>query len=177
MKIAGKEAVRSRRLRRVEPVILFSVAHQTFVIAAEAVQEIRSTDSMGGTAVEIDHPQLEKVRHTIERAPRAYYVVNAGVHFGLPVTRPTLVLILRQVRVAVLVDRIERMTEISAVHPLPHAYSGAERRWYRGLVYLDDYVLPMIDPAGFLTAPEFALLDRSVNLDPSGRQMEGALPA
>ena len=84
-----------------------------FAVAAAAVQEIRSTDSLAVSANEIEHSEILKVRHTLERSHQTYYVVNAGAHFGLPVTRPTLVLILRQLRVAVLVDRIERMAEIA----------------------------------------------------------------
>ena len=77
-------------------------------------------------ANEIEQSEIPKVRHTLERSHRTYYVVNAGAHFGLPVTRPTLVLILRQLRVAVLVDRIERMAEISAVSCASAAHSRAK---------------------------------------------------
>lgn len=171
MKIAGQESAKQRRGRRSEPVILFTVAYQTFAIAADAVQEIRSTDSFAGAAVEFEQSEVRKVRHTVERARRTYYVVNAGMHFGLPVTRPTLVLILRQIRAAILVDRIERMTEISTVHPLPRGFAGEERRWYRGLAYLDDTVFPVIQPSGFLTADEFQRLDRA---HAAQREMEGA---
>ena len=58
-----------------------------------------------------------------------------------------------------LVDSIERMVEIGAVHNLPKAFEGAEKHWYRGLAYLDDCVIPVINPAGFLTKEEFARLD------------------
>src|SRR5271154_3327111 len=128
MKTAGVQDPKSRRARRTETVILFFVANQMFAVAANSVQEIRSTDSLAGAANEIERPELPKVRHTIERSRRTYYVVNAGAHFGLRVTRPTLVLILRQLRAALLVDRIERMAEVSAVYPLPHAFTGEERR-------------------------------------------------
>jgi len=175
MKFAVQDAVRSRRASRPEPVILFSVANQMFVIAADSVQEIRSADSLSGAAHEIAAPELPKVRHTIERNHRTYYVVNAGAHFGLPVTRPALVLILRQLRAAVLVDRIERMTEISSVHPLPRAFTGQERTWYRGLALLDDRVIPMVHPAGFLTPEEFRRLDRAAKAAASQREMEGAV--
>ena len=171
MKIAAHESVKSRRPHRSEQVILFDVAKRMFAIAAESVQEIRSTDSLAGSANEIEEPEVIKVRHTFERSHQTYYVVNAGVHFGLPVTRPTLVLILRRLRVAVLVDRIERMAEVSAVHALPLAFTGDERRWYRGLTYLDDHVIPVIQPSGFLTAEEFRYLDRAWS------EMEGAVRA
>jgi chemotaxis signal transduction protein len=170
---APPQAVRQR-----ETVVLFMVANQMFAIAAEAVQEIRSTDSLAGSAMEIDQIEVGKVRHTIERARRRYFVVNAGTHFGLPVTRPTLVLILRNLRVAVLIDRIERMAEISSVYPLPLAFTGDERCWYRGLAKLDDLIVPVIQPGGFLADEEFRALD--VALEAANSQadlLEGAAPA
>jgi chemotaxis signal transduction protein len=103
--------------------------------------------------------------------------VNAGAHFALPVTRPTLVLILRQLRVAVLVDKIERMAEISTVHALPQAFEGEERRWYRGLTYVDDHVIPVIQPSGFLTADEFRRLDHATAMAAVPRDLEGAVRA
>jgi chemotaxis signal transduction protein len=175
MKFATQETLRSRPSGRSEPVIMFSVANQMFVIAAESVQEIRSTDSLAGTAIELEQAVLPKVRHMVERAHRIYYVVNAGLHFGLPVTRPTLVLILRQLRAAVLVDHIERMAEISTVHALPRAFSGQERQWYRGLAYLDDRVMPVIRPTGFLTVEEFRQLDQAAKAAASQREIEGTL--
>jgi chemotaxis signal transduction protein len=172
MKIAAQEPSKLRRIRRSEAVILFTVANQLFAIAADSVQEIRSTDSLGA-ALEIEQPEIPKVRHTIERNHRTYFVVNACTHFGLKVVRPTLVLILRQVRVAVLVDKIERMTEIPAVHALPRAFVGAECQWYRGLAYVEDQVIPVINPTGFLTANEFQRLDRSMAEGASHRTLEG----
>ncbi|HYL46803.1 MAG TPA: chemotaxis protein CheW [Candidatus Limnocylindrales bacterium] len=177
MRFATHDAPRSRRSHRSEPVILFAVSNQSFAIAAEDVQEIRSTDSLGGTAVEIAEPLLEKVHHTLERAHRTYYIVNGCAHFGLRIARPTLVLIMRQVRVAVLVDRIERMSEISAVYHLPRAFAGAERRWYRGLAYLDDHVIPVVAPTGFLTAEEFKRLDEQSNREAARQDLEGAVRA
>jgi hypothetical protein len=178
MKIAPPDAPRPRKLRASEPAILFAVSRQLFAIAADAVQEIRSTDSIAGAASEFESPAVPKVRHTLERGPRHYYVVNACVHFRLRITRPTLVLILRQLRVAVLVDRIERMTELPPVFDLPLAFSGEERHWYRGLAYLNDHVIPVVNPRGFLTAQEFRLIEGSSEnasqpLTPA-REMEGA---
>jgi chemotaxis signal transduction protein len=174
MKIAQQDTARPRKLRASEPAILFAVSRQFFAIAADAVQEIRSTDSIAGASREFQMAGVPKVRHTLERGPRQYFVVNACVHFGLGISRPTLVLILRQLRVAVLVDRIERMTELPAVFELPLAFSGAERRWYRGLAYLNDHVIPVVDPRGFLTAEEFHLLDGASPTAAAPREMEGA---
>jgi hypothetical protein len=48
---------------------------------------------------------------------------------------------------------------LNAVHALPKAFRGEERNWYRGLAYIEDNVIPMVNPAGFLTAAEFEKLD------------------
>lgn len=165
------------RRGRSETVLLFAVAHQNFAIAADSVQEIRSTDGLAGSAVEIRHPVFSKVRHTLEHSGRTYYVVNAGVHFDLPVSRPGLVLILRESRVAVLIDSIERMTEIPAPYPLPRAFAGAERRWYRGLAYLDDMVVPVVRADGFLTPEECEQLDQSEKSPAGQHDLQGVVSA
>ena len=175
MKFATTDAAKPRRARASEAVILFCVANQTFAIAADAVQEIRSTDSLGGTAIEIEQAEVPKVRHLVERARRTYYVVSGCAHFGLRVTRPTLVLILRQIRAAVLVDSIERMADIATLHPLPRGFQGDERKWYRGLTYLEDRVIPVINPGGFLTVEEFARLDQAAAVSIATQQLEGAV--
>lgn len=172
MKIAPQDAPRPRKSRAAEPAILFVVSRRLFAIAADSVQEIRSTDSIAGAASEFEAPEVPKVRHTIERSHRQYYVVNACRHFRLPIVRPTLVLIIRQLRIAVLVDRIERMTELPAIYDLPLAFSGDERLWYRGLAYLNDVVVPVVDPRGFLTPEEFHQLEGVP--EPLSHELEGA---
>ena len=175
MKFATTDAAKPRRARASEAVILFCIANQTFAIAADAVQEIRSTDSLGGTAIEIEQAEVPKVRHLVERARRTYYVVSGCAHFGLRVTRPTLVLILRQIRAAVLVDSIERMADVATIHPLPRGFQGQERKWYRGLTYLEDRVIPVINPGGFLTVEEFARLDQAAAVSIATQQLESAV--
>jgi chemotaxis signal transduction protein len=177
MRSATQDSAKPQRGRHPEQVILFSIGRQTFAIAAESVQEIRSTDSLAGAANEIDYSELEKVRHTVERGRRTYYVVNGCMHFRLRVMRPTLAMILREFRVVVLVDGIDRMAEIPAVYPLPRAFSGEERAWYRGLAYLEDHVIPVIHPGGFLTRDEFDRLDRAERAAASRREMQGAVQA
>jgi len=172
MRAVGEPGVKPRRAQHPERVILFYVSDYMFAIEAEAVQEIRSTDSLAGGAVEIENPGLAKVRHTFERGRQTCYVVNACLHFHLPITRPSLVLILRQLRVGVLVDRIDRMAEILALYALPEAFTGEERHWYRGLTYLDDTVIPVIDPAGFMSAEDFRRLDRAQKAATSSGELE-----
>jgi chemotaxis signal transduction protein len=175
VKFATADAAKPRRARASEAVILFCIANQTFAIAADAVQEIRSTDSLGGTAIEIEQAEVPKVRHLVERARRTYYVVSGCAHFGLRVTRPTLVLILRQIRAAVLVDSIERMADVATIHPLPRGFQGEERKWYRGLTYLEDRVIPVINPGGFLTVEEFGRLDQAAAVSIATQQLESAV--
>jgi chemotaxis signal transduction protein len=159
MRIASADQPRVRRAPRIEPVIVFSVGLETFAIAASAVLEIGSTDSMAATASAFSHPQVPKVRHTLERGARTYYVVTACAYFGMPTSRPSMILLLNDSRTAVLVDRIERMTEANGLYELPRAFAGEERSWYRGLAILNDRVVPVVNPAAFLTASEIALLD------------------
>lgn len=160
-----------------EQVLLFAVANQIFAVATRAVQEIRSTDSLAGAASEIEHPQIASVRHTIQRGRRTYYVVNAASHFGLPITRPALLLIMRNSRTAVLIDRIERMAEISRVYPLPTAFVGQEKSWYRGLAYADDRVIPIIDPAALLSPEDIRLLDGHAQSALPRQEFEGTVRA
>ena len=148
-----------RDTRPREQVAVFSIGQCSFVISAASIQEIRSTDSLGGTVVELDRPALRKVRHTVERDGRSYYVVSGYEHFHLPLSRPTTVLILRNAPVAVLVDRIEEMAEMRVLLTLPHSFRGEERIWYRGLTVLNRKVLPVANPQGFLTAGELQQLE------------------
>jgi chemotaxis signal transduction protein len=177
MRPAIPDSARQLHGRRAEQVILFTIGRQMFAIAAESVREIRSTDTLAGAANELESSEVEKVRHTIERGRRTYYVVNGCAHFRLRVVRPTLAMIFREFRVVVLVDGIDRMAEIPAVYPLPRAFCGEERAWYRGLAYLEDHVIPVIHPGGFLTRDEFDRLDRAASAAASLREMQGVVQA
>ncbi len=177
MNLSTRDTARTPRLRRSEQVILFLVSHQTFAIAADAVKEIRSTDSLAGAAIEFETADVPKVRHVIERGRRMCYVVNGCAHFHLPVSRPALALLLRQFRVAFLVDSVERIAEIPAVYALPLAFSGEERNWYRGLAYIEDRVIPIVQPGGFLTREQFELLDRLAPRNLAQAHAEGVTPA
>jgi hypothetical protein len=50
------------------------------------------------------------------------------------------------------------MAEVGALHPLPQAFCGKEREWYRGLVVLGEgaaeQVVPMVEPEAFLSRKE-----------------------
>jgi chemotaxis signal transduction protein len=144
---------------RTEQIILFRAGNQVFAISSSSVQEVRSVDSLAGVAVEISEPCLRKVRHAIRRGERNLYVVNAALHFGLRPTPAALIFLLRKSRVALLVDGIEKMTTMTRLQALPAAFCHEEREWYRGLAVLDQNVIPVVNPAAFLTPEEIALLD------------------
>jgi len=142
-----------------EPVIVFVAGGKEMAIPAGAVHEIRSTDSLAGEAAMLEQADFPWVRHTIERGGTTHYVVSVGSFFGLPRTRPSLVLVLRGVRCALLIDRIERMDALPAIYALPRAFQGDERRWYLGLALFESGAVPMLNPRGLLTSEHLEQLD------------------
>jgi chemotaxis signal transduction protein len=147
---------------RTEQIILFRVSGQVFAVSAASVQEVRSVDSLSGAAKEINQPAIRKVRHVLRRGDKAIYVVNVASHFGMPATAAELVFVLRKSRTALLVDGMDKMATMHRLQALPLAYCQEERTWYRGLTALDQNVIPVVNPEGFLTAEEFELLDASL---------------
>ena len=147
---------------RTEQIILFRVSGQLFAVSSASVQEVRSVDSLSGAASEINLPSLRKVRHVLRRGDKVLYVINAAAHFGLPASSAGLVFVLRKTRTALLVDGMDKMATMTRLQALPLAYCHEERQWYRGLTALDQNVIPVVNPEGFLTADEFALLDASL---------------
>jgi chemotaxis signal transduction protein len=149
------------RAMRSEQIILFRVAGQIFAVSSASVQEVRGVDSLAGVSAEINQPAIRKVRHVLHRGDKSVYVVNTAAHFGLPASSAGLVFVLRKTRTALLVDAMDRMATMTRLQALPLAYCREERQWYRGLTALDQLVIPVVNPEGFLTPEEFALLDAS----------------
>jgi chemotaxis signal transduction protein len=150
---------------RTEQIILFRVGGQLFAVSSASVQEVRSADSLGGSETELSQPGLRKVRHVVRRGGKAVYVVNGTMHFGLPATPAALVFVLRRTRTALLIDGIEKMTTMTRLQALPKAFCQEERQWYRGLTSLDQSVVPVVAPEGFLTPEELAVLDSALAPD------------
>lgn len=144
---------------RTEQVILFRIGAQLFAISSASVQEVRSVDSLAGMSQELRQSTVRKVQHSLRRGDRTLFVVNGTVHFGLAPSSASLVFLLRHTRTALLVDGIEKMTSISSLQALSQAFCHEERRWYRGLTALDQTVVPVVDPDGFLSFEELTLLD------------------
>lgn len=147
---------------KTEQIILFRVSGQLFAISSASVQEVRSADSMSGAATEISAPGLRKVRHVVRRGDRSLFIVNGAMHFGLHVAEGALLFVLRKTRTALLIDGIEKMTSMTRLQALPLSFCHEERKWYRGLTALDQTVVPVVHPEGFLSPEELALLDAAL---------------
>jgi chemotaxis signal transduction protein len=161
-------AARKAPALRTEQIILFRVSGQLFAVSSGSVQEVRSVDSLAGSATEITAPGLKKVRHIVRRGDKSLFVVNGALHFGLPLTSGLLVFVLRRTRTALLIDGIEKMTTMTRLQALPQAFCNEERNWYRGVTALDQNVVPVVKPEGFLTQDEIALLERTLQPAPIG---------
>jgi chemotaxis signal transduction protein len=148
---------------RTEQIILFRSSTQIFAISSGSVQEVRSVDSLAGSAAELSDSSVKKVRHVLRRTDRTLYVVNSALHFGLRPSPAALIFLLRRSRAALLVDGIEKMTTMTRLQALPPAYCNEERLWYRGLTVLDQNVIPVVNPLGFLTNEELLQLDAIAN--------------
>jgi len=144
---------------RTEQIILFRVSGQTFAISSASVQEVRSVDNIAGMAQDLPDSSIRKVRHSIRRGDRTLYIVNAALHFGLQPQPAALVFFLRRTRTALLIDGIEKMTTMSRLQALSLAFQGEERNWYRGLTAIDQAVIPVVQPEGFLSLAELTLLE------------------
>src|SRR5580704_633699 len=80
-------------------------------------------------------------------------------------------------RTALLVDGIEKMTTMTRLQALPQAFCNDEREWYRGVTAIDQTVVPVVKPEGFLTPDELFLLDSSLEPKDSGVEHKDSLGA
>ncbi|HKV64700.1 MAG TPA: chemotaxis protein CheW [Candidatus Acidoferrum sp.] len=147
---------------KTEQIILFRVSGQLFAVSSASVQEVRSVDSMSGAAIEISAPGIRKVRHVVRRGDRSLFIVNGAMHFGLHAAEGALLFVLRKTRTALLIDGIDKMTTMTRLQALPLSFCHEERYWYRGLTALDQTVVPVVNPEGFLSPEELALLDAAL---------------
>ena len=146
---------------RAEQIILFRISDQLFAVSSASVQDVRGVVSVASSAQEISHPSLRKVRHIMSRGDQFLFVVNGALHFGLPPSPSALVFVMRGTKTALLVDGIEKMTTMTVLQALPQAFCHEEREWYRGLTAIDQAVIPVVKPEGFLTPDELSLLEAS----------------
>jgi chemotaxis signal transduction protein len=156
---------------RTEQIIVFRICGELFAVSSASVQEVRSSDSFSGSSTEISAPGLRKVRYVVRRGDRSLFIVSGALHFDLPPSPGTLVFVLRKTRTALLVDGIEKMTAMSRLQALPKSFCHEERQWYRGLTTIDQTVIPVVHPEGFLLPEELSLLDAFMP-PPASREVE-----
>jgi chemotaxis signal transduction protein len=161
---------------RSEQIILFRISGQLFAVSSASVQEVRSVDTLAGSAREVQQSDVRKVRHMVQRGEHNLYVVNGALHFNLPPSHAALVFVLRRTRTALLVDGIEKMTTMTRLQALPQALCNDERNWYRGLTSIDQVVVPVVKPEGFLSPDELFSLDSVVDpaLTPTGESTDAS---
>jgi chemotaxis signal transduction protein len=147
---------------REEQIILFRIGEQLFALSSSSVKEVRSAESLSGGATEIDAPGVEKVRQFVRRGNNTLFLVSGATHFGLSAPEGILAFVLRNTRTALLVDSIEKMTAMTRLQALPHSFCHEERQWYRGLTALDQTVVPVVRPEGFLSDEELLMLDAAL---------------
>jgi chemotaxis signal transduction protein len=176
MKLSHSRSRRKAPALQRESAILFTVSGIVFAIAADAIDEVRNLDGLVPCATTSAYQRLDKVKFTLERQGSRYFVVDAGAHFGIPAAASpaTRLMVMRSIPVAVLVGGIERMHDIGPVHPLPGAFHGDERRWYRGLAILKRRAVPVVNADAFLTRAEFTLLEGKCALAPKSIAAAGA---
>ena len=153
------------RAPRAEQIILFRIGGQLFAISSASVQEVRSVDSLTGMTRDIPQSTVRKVRHTVRRGDTTHYVVNGTIHFGVQAAAASLIFFLRHTPTALLIDGIEKMTTMTYLQALPQAFCHEERGWYRGLTALDQTVVPVVRPEGFLSVEELTLLDSTLQAE------------
>ncbi len=152
MKIAQQS--RKHALRHGEAAILFAVGEYRFAAPAVEVDEIRDLHGIESIESATQKTSVSKVVARFERSGQTYLVVDAARHFRLAASVPSRLMVLRGRPIAVRVENIERMAEIGKTLPLPKAFRGEERRWYRGLVLIGEQVVPVVQTSSFLTAAE-----------------------
>ena len=121
-----------RAARPAEAVILFWVGPHRLAIAAGALREIRNNRGL---------------------APEEFgctSVVSAAEIFGVRADGEARLLVLRRGQIAVRVDRVDRLVDITEMRRLPRMFRGRERVWYRGLTVIGDVVTPIVNPEAFV---------------------------
>jgi chemotaxis signal transduction protein len=154
---------RKPKTRQTEDVILFSCSGMKFAMPAASVDEIRNLDGLTAFNAGQFNPKLAKVKSLLTREKKdrdkTYFVVDASQLFRIKPAKVGRVMVLRDSKAALAVERIDRMTQIASVISMPLAFSGQEREWYRGLALIHEIVVPLINPEAILSAGDVAVLD------------------
>jgi chemotaxis signal transduction protein len=125
--------------RHGEPVVIFRLGSQRFLIASAEVEEIR--DLPQGSL-----PPTIPARSHGKPIP----VIVADRVFGVQSVKLEQLLVLKVRRVAVAISQIEGMAELREIVALPPGFHGQERSWYRGLGLVRQQIMPVVNAAIFV---------------------------
>jgi hypothetical protein len=125
------------------PVILFTAGGVRFAVEANEVAEIRDGEERGMAyrpkgsepidfALQVGLGAGRVVRFLVLKPGESPQGAASGVATGVATG------------VALGVTEVERMTSLPKVVPLPALFQGAERQWYRGLLLLENEVIPLV---------------------------------
>ena len=104
--------------------------------------------SVGPHRMGIDAGALKEIRNDQDLSAKELgceAILSAHALFGVKRQQGKRLLVLRPGRVAVRVDRVDRMIEASAVCSFPRAFQGAERQWYLGYILEGEIVFPILN--------------------------------
>jgi len=109
------------------PVILFTAGDMRFAVEANEVEEIRDRD---------ERAAIRKLK-----GPESFdFALQVGLGPGI-LER---FVVLKPGECSLGVTEVERITILPKVVPLPGVFRGAERQWYRGLLLLENEVIPLV---------------------------------
>ncbi|MGA2990114.1 MAG: chemotaxis protein CheW [Candidatus Korobacteraceae bacterium] len=127
--------------RRGEAAVIFRAGGQRFIISSAEIAEVRDLQPSASGRL----PRAIATRGNLRQLP----VVWADSVFGVRSAAPLQLLVLAHRGVAVVIERIEGVTELREMVALPRAFHGPERRWYRGLARFEGKILPVVNAAVF----------------------------
>ena len=109
------------------PVILFTAGGVRFAVEASQVQEVLGGDE-----------------RTTRLKPKVTHPMDFALQVGLGAGILERLLVLKPGDCALGVMGVERMAAVPRLAALPGIFRGMERSWYRGLLLLENEVVPLI---------------------------------
>ena len=109
------------------PVILFTAGGRRFAVEASEVEEIRDRD---------ERTAIRKLK-----GPES---IDFALQVGLGAGILDRYVVLKPGECSLGVTEVERMATLPRMVPLPRLFCGAERQWYRGLLLLENDVVPLV---------------------------------
>lgn len=153
MAVAAKENSRqatflSRQVKPVAaaagpPVILFTAGGVRFAVEASEVAEIRDGEDRGAACrLKGSAPVDFALQVGLGAGRMVRYLVLKPGEGSLSASQSATQGVVPGVTLGV--TEVERMTSLPKVVPLPGLFLGAERQWYRGLLLLENEVVPLV---------------------------------